>query len=647
MDKHNKIYTWQAPDRADFDTQLSSFMAVLLLNDSPISKQILLGVVKADDAALKFPGVGDASHLAKLIFTTMVHVQASLSNTASLDSIRAPTLHFVNELIAKCEFKVGNLLSVRARLESCFHGSLAAHIGKSRSDLHSVRYNAAAGLNSFFNKLDSRMTALEALLTRSEREPVSYKLVYLYDQLMEMPPAACQVTREFLAPLSDETKDKAAVAGIDFPHLVKELREKMSAAILNPQQRSRPAAAAATASLPEISVNSSAYGKGQSATCAFHGPMSANARSDCKHYADYLRDGNPAVGTRGAKEKIQAYKTSKFAKSYSIRVPPGVSVNSSGFVDASGPAEATLRFGVDTHTTSTVVQDASLLHNVKLYDVPQPIFNLDKKARSDISIVGRGDLKLVFTPHGSEPYEVTLTGALLARSDNPDALVLIKAKPLSGTKQIPIHLTIASPPRLVFRDDDGADVAAVKIYTQSGQFFISNLRVSVVKPAPGAVEQRHVVNASRASESTSLASVNESRVANPTVWHQRLGHIGPARVTQALKDQGIKPAPGEQLDTCGPCAYKASSTPILSSAESKKRKRNKSKAKHAKPTPPTTGTTVNDLDVGDVMDELPVAGNVKAKEILKHKGDQVSVQVDVRKPGHYNRAVPAILRGLN
>jgi hypothetical protein len=40
MAKQSKIYTWQGPERADFETQLSSFMALSLLNDSPVSKQI-------------------------------------------------------------------------------------------------------------------------------------------------------------------------------------------------------------------------------------------------------------------------------------------------------------------------------------------------------------------------------------------------------------------------------------------------------------------------------------------------------------------------------------------------------------------------------------------------------------------------------
>jgi hypothetical protein len=138
-----------------------------------------------------------------------------------------------------------------------------------------------------------------------------------------------------------------------------------------------------------------------------------------------------------------------------------------------------LRFGIDTHTTSTVVQDPGPLHNLELYAEAQPIFNLDKKARGDISIIGRGDLKLLFTLPESEPYKVLLLGGLLAQSDEPDKeLVLLKAKSFSGTKQMPIH---ASPPRLIFQDERGDDAAAVKLSTSLGQFFILSTRVSVFK----------------------------------------------------------------------------------------------------------------------------------------------------------------------
>ena len=148
------------------------------------------------------------------------------------------------------------------------------------------------------------------------------------------------------------------------------------------------------------------------------------------------------------------------------------------------------------------------------------------------------------------------------------------------------------------------------------------------------------VNSSLISESASLAKLNESRTATILRWHERFAHISPTRVARELSSQEIKPDPGAMPDIRGPCAFKASSKPILSTASSKRCKRkgksvytnkkSNSSTYGGEQTKPPTPIVIDSI----VVDEPIVHGTVKAIEVVDFDNDTSSpTKVNVRKPG--------------
>ena len=93
-------------------------------------------------------------------------------------------------------------------------------------------------------------------------------------------------------------------------------------------------------------------------------------------------------------------------------------------------------------------------------------------------------------------------------------------------------------------------------------------------------------------------------------------------------------------DICGPCAFKASSKPILSTASSKRRKRkgksvytnkkSNSSTYGGEQTKPPTPIVIDSI----VVDEPIVHGTVKAIEVVDFDNDTSSpTKVNVCKPG--------------
>ena len=633
-------YVWLSPDKAGFADQPNAFC--VLIND-PVAANIMAGDIKDNESALKMPGVPDGAKLKELVFKLVTQLAQSVKATRSSDEIRGPMLAPLKDAMAAMEFSVATVLGLRMSLERCFGGTIIVHMNTAFQRVLSLSYSPEKGMSNFLHQLDERVTALEILLNRAyNRKKLDFPAALLYSVFDTAPPEVMRVVHKFFSPLDDPSKTtRESIEGVDLPALATELRSVLPQSLLAPQPRRSAQAASrpAQASLPSVEVNSVKQGGASKLYCEFH-KSSSHALDKCKHYKAYRKAGHPACGKPGADAAITAYKakfrgsgsSSKAYSSNTFSMRPShhvVSINSSG--KSAAASASAVRVGIDTHTTSHIVQDPNLLHDVELYDSPRPVFSLNDEPREDVTIVGHGDLVLRFHPKGVQAYTVTLRGVLLAESSSPDkGLILLKALSFSGTEQLPIYITTAAPARLVFREDDGSDASSIELETGTGQFFVAASDVTVIKPSNAGAAP--TVNSIAGSVSESLARINNRKV-DKQVWHERLGHVNHTRVSKELKDQGISPAPGDVPGICGPCAFKASATPILSSAQSKKRKRKRKRGKSAAATaaaaPTQPAVVANDVSV----DEPTVSGLVKGEQVHGSDTPSTPVEVDVRQPG--------------
>ena len=427
-------FTWRAPDQVDFETQWNEFLAS---TKSTILQELFVNGW-TDDEAVQVPLVAKSDDdtsanlrsLKGLILSAMSLLRTSLQNARSSDTIRAPALSHVFNLIKERQYTMDDLRSCKRVIQSCFQGSLMMHMIQTKAKLLSIRYDPVQGINAFLNHLDDGVTRYEALSFQYERKPFTMQLVDVMPQLYTMPSQAVQVLNAFVAPIDDVNKTRVEdVEHISFPNVAQAIRNGVGADLLNPRSSdlaassaAEPVASATASLLPTVNSTSAGVTK-----CAFHGSTGHSLR-DCRHYLAYLKEGNPKIGHPQFAAALAKWKKAnsspRAAKSFgtnSIFIPnspPGVSVNSSGNVAVKEHSKRVFRFGLDTHTTHHVVEDRSLLDNLVIFEQPKAVFNLNAEAREGIAIIGEGNLKLRFSPPGTSPYEVTFTGVLLAESTN-------------------------------------------------------------------------------------------------------------------------------------------------------------------------------------------------------------------------------------
>ena len=646
MASPRKQYVWKPAHELPFDEQFPAFLRSL--DDYVLSPLFQKKTTYGDADAAKIPGIGTAAVLNKFVFKGLSKLAETLQDSRSDEDVRAACLDSIEKLMDSGVYGVQVLVQARELVRAAFSGSVTLLTMETWQRVTSVRYNRKAGVNAFLSKLNQHVTAFELNMGTWMRDPDwCTPLPLLLPVLYELPPPVLQVINDFLAPcdnLSITDPEADDIKRASLPKLVEEIKKRTSPHLLNPQPAGASSATAPTASLPSVAANSVATApraRGKSHKCAFH-RSNGHSLSDCVHYAEYIRAGQPKIGqsgfdtasskwlkaksSGGSPAKGGTFKTHSLAVVHSSSV---VSVNSSGSVTSPAGPTAGHRFGIDTHTTHHVVQDLSLLDNFKRYDEPLAVCSLSEEPRAGMSVVGEGDLTLRFNPPGVSPCVVTFTGVRLIESASPDkGLILLKAESFAGTHLLPAYLTTAKPPRLVFQHQPKE--SHIPVMCERGQFFLPPSLVEVSPPSapcpvPPPEQLGSAVNSSLAAHSESLASLNESRKVTLQRWHQRFAHVSLERTKRELSSQGITAKPGAPPELCGPCVYKASSKPILSSASSKKRKASRKSKRKSKAKPVSSNSVELDEDA-------PTLGLLKASEIVTD-GAGSDVEIDLRKPG--------------
>jgi len=247
----------------------------------------------------------------------------------------------------------------------------------------------------------------------------------------------------------------------------------------------------------------------------------------------------------------------------------------------------TIRVGLDSHTSHTIVQDPGLIHDFQRFEQPLTLSTLTDSALPNVRAVGEGKLKLTLK-FETRDVELTIANALLLECDNPSSMVLLKMNSFTAQPGCPIHVSTYGYPHLALGKDK------LKLDVHNNRFFIKSTDVNLIRSDRTKGKPARVN-----STSTSLAKLNHSRSTSLSLKHLRLGHISTKRVIAEYNARGVKL--DKDLGFCLGCVQgKSSSKPINSTAS-----KNKHRSKQAASPTDSEGSSVepivsvNVLAVGD------------------------------------------------